>query len=110
MRRIAVAAVVITLLCGSSIAALAAPASHDAFQGLAQKFIEDDLHASPEMATDNGDHRYDSRLTDLSRASIQRRIEATKKWKHAFEAFAPDHLAAEDEADREWLIAQLDGR
>src|SRR5208282_6427492 len=38
------------------------------------------------------------------------RIRATKKWKHEFEALSFGHLVAANEADREWLIAQLDGR
>ncbi len=99
----------ILLLCGSSIAASAAPAD-DAFRQLTQRFIEDDLRTYPEMATEEGDHRYDGRLTDMSRAAIESRIRATKKWKHDFEAPSSGHLVASNEADREWLIAQLDGR
>ena len=41
---------------------------------------------------------------------IESRIRATKEWKHQFEEFGSDHLNAPNEADREWLIAQLDGR
>ena len=37
-------------------------------------------------------------------------IVATKKWKRQFEAASAEHLDGADEADREWLIAQLDGR
>jgi len=118
MRRFLIAVVAVALFCGSSTSIVAAaPSSGDDFRKLTREFIEDDLRTYPEMATEQGDHRYDNRLTDLSKAAIQRRIDATKKWKRAFEAlvpdhlgFAPDHLAANDEADREWLIAQLDGR
>lgn len=98
-------------------AGLASSDPNDAFQKLTRDFIEADLQTYPEMATDDGDHRFDDRVTDLSRVAIESRITATKKWKHQFESivpdhlgFSPDHLAPSDEADREWLIAQLDGR
>jgi uncharacterized protein (DUF885 family) len=98
------------VICGSLIAASAAPDDADAFHQLTNDFIESDLRTYPEMATEEGDHRYDDRITDLSRGAIAGRIEATRKWKHRFETVAHDHLDAPDEADREWLIAQLDGR
>jgi uncharacterized protein (DUF885 family) len=108
-RQLLLAIIAIALLgCAAKVAA-AAPAD-DAFHQLTQRFIEDDLRTYPEMATDEGDHRYDHRLTDMSRAAIESRIRATKKWKHAFELAASDKLAVAGEADREWLIAQLDGR
>ncbi len=97
------------LLCCGSIVALAAPGD-DAFRKLTQSFIDDDLRTYPEFATGEGDHRYDNRVTDLSHAAFQKRIRATKKWKHGFEAIQPASLAPANEADREWLIAQLDGR
>jgi uncharacterized protein (DUF885 family) len=97
------------LLCGSSVNAFAAPGD-EAFRGLTRKFIEDDLRTYPEMATEEGDHHYDTRLTDLSRAAIESRIQATKDWKRKFEAVQSERLDAANEADREWLIAQLDGR
>jgi uncharacterized protein (DUF885 family) len=101
--------VLVVLLCASSRCALASSRDDD-FRKLTQKFISDDLRTYPEFATDQGDHRYDQRLTDMSRDSIERRIRATKEWKQQFEVFAQTHLAPANEADREWLIAQLDGR
>ncbi len=80
------------------------------FHRLTQKFVEDDLRTYPAFATDQGDHRYDNQLADMSRAAIESRIRATKEWKHEFEAVSPKHLSAANEADREWLVAQLDGR
>jgi uncharacterized protein (DUF885 family) len=88
----------------------AATSADDDFRELTQRFIQADLRTYPEFATDEGDHRYDNRLADMSRAAIEERIAATKKWKHQFEALARAHLSTDNEADREWLIAQLDGR
>jgi uncharacterized protein (DUF885 family) len=101
--------IAVLLLCRTPIVASAA-LSDDHYLQLSHEFIEDDLRTYPEMATEEGDHRYDGRLTDMARAAIDGRIAATKKWKQQFEALSPDHLAAANEADREWLIAQLDGR
>ena len=103
---VAIAAALLLLPFSSSVSA----ASDEDFRQLTQRFIEYDLRTYPEGATEDGDHRYDRRLTDLSRAAIATRIARTKKWKHQFEAIAPTSLAPDDEADREWLIAQLDGR
>jgi uncharacterized protein (DUF885 family) len=109
LRRSLISIIAASLLGVSSIVASAAPAD-DEFRKLTLEFIANDLRTYPEMATEEGDHRYDNQLTDLSRALIESRIRATKKWKHEFEALPPDHLATANEADREWLIAQLDGR
>src|ERR1700683_1097520 len=117
MRRLPIAVAAAMLILVSSIDAVAAQSLSDIFHALTERFIEYDLRTYPEGATDNGDHRFDHDLTDVSRSAIQHRIDETKKWKHDFEAFVPDHLSfapeilsPEDEADREWLIAQLDGR
>jgi uncharacterized protein (DUF885 family) len=99
----------VLLICAGSVPSFAA-SRDDEFRKLTQKFIGDDLRTFPEFATDQGDHRYDNRLTDMSRDSIESRIRATKEWKQEFEGFPRTHLSEADEADREWLIAQLDGR
>jgi uncharacterized protein (DUF885 family) len=109
-RRLLVSAIIaVLLLCGRSAVLLAASGDDD-FRKLTQKFIENDLRTYPEFATEEGDHRYDNRLTDMSPGSIESRIRATRQWKHEFEVVGPTQLAASNEADREWLIAQLDGR
>ena len=104
------AAAAAVLICGSLSGVSAAPNGTNGFDQLTHDFIEADLKTYPEMATEEGDHRYDARVTDLARASIQARIAATKQWKHQFESFPHDTLPPAAEADREWLIAQLDGR
>jgi len=108
-RRFLISLIAVSFFCSISAVAFAASPNDD-FRKLTQKFIEDDLRTYPEMATDEGDHRYDNRLTDMSRAAIESRIAATKKWKHEFESTWSQRLDAVNEADREWLIAQLDGR
>ena len=90
------------LLCVAQPSLFAA-SSDDDFRKLTQTFIEDDLRTYPEMATEEGDHRYDNRLTDMSRAAIEAASRRPKNGSIEFEASSPEHLAAADEADREWL-------
>lgn len=85
-----------------------ANSSDAAFRTAARHFIESELELYPQMATEAGDHRYDSRLGDLSMKGISRRILHATKWKRDFEAFHPDRLSPANEADREWLAAQSD--
>jgi uncharacterized protein (DUF885 family) len=72
------------------------------------RFIDSELRLSPETATDDGDHRYDDRLADLSRAGIGAKIRHARVWKARFSRLH-DQLSPPNEADREWLIAHLDG-
>ncbi len=80
------------------------------FRQMTQNLIQEELRLYPQEATDLGDHRYDERLNDMSRAGIAKRIEYAKRWKHKFAALGADQLSPANEADREWLIAQLDGQ
>ena len=72
------------------------------------RFIDSDLRLSPETATDDGDHRYDDRLADLSLAGIGAKIRHARMWKARFSRLHAQ-LSPPNEADREWLIAHLDG-
>ena len=78
------------------------------FARMAQQFIDEDLRLYPEEATELGEHRYDDRLTGMSRAVIDQQIQHAAKWKRDFTQIPSDHLSPAHEADREWLIAQAD--
>ncbi len=78
------------------------------FRAEVRDFIESELRLAPGWATAQGDHRYDSRVADLSRGGIAERILHATNWKRAFEAFIPSQLSPEDRADRQWLVAQTD--
>ena len=78
------------------------------FRNLTRQFIEADLRQYPESATQQGDHRYDNFLTDMSHEGIERRRHHAQNWKRKFQDVRPDRLSSANEADREWLIAQID--
>lgn len=78
------------------------------FSAMVARFIDSEMRLFPESATDDGDHRYDGRLTDMSLAGIRAKIRHARDWQARFSrlhaALSPPY-----EADREWLVAQLDG-
>lgn len=93
----------------STVARHGAEALNDnQFRELANQFIEADLRQYPENATEQGEHRYDHFLTDMSHEGIERRRHHAQTWKRKFQNVLADHLSPANEADREWLIAQTD--
>jgi len=61
--KIAIAA---AFLLSSSILSVFGTPQDDAFQKIANDYIEQYLRANPEDATELGDHRFDGQLTDYS--------------------------------------------
>src|SRR5947207_14462419 len=56
----------IGLLLSLSIFNASASPQDEAFQKIAHDYIEQELRANPEEATELGDHRFDGKLTDYS--------------------------------------------
>ena len=50
----------------------------DKFQKLAAAYIESELVANPEQATELGDHRFDDQLTDYSHAALDKTLASQK--------------------------------
>jgi uncharacterized protein (DUF885 family) len=86
--------VVIALACVVTGAAFAAPNEDAKFESIVNDYVEALLKAHPETATDLGDHRYDDRLDEYTRASIERDVK-----------FARDTLAALAKVNRAKLSA-----
>jgi uncharacterized protein (DUF885 family) len=80
-----------------------------AFQGTVKRFIEEELTIYPERATALGDHRFDARLDDDSPAGIARIVSHAHRWAKILRAFDRNSLSPNSEADREWLLANIDG-
>jgi len=98
------------------IVAFAAPAfsqteslNDRAFKAQVSVFVETELRLYPERATHLGDHRFDGRVDDLSAGGIDQVIHHAKKWIAMFNAHDPKSLSPANEADREWLLAHVDG-
>jgi len=80
-----------------------------AFKGTIKRFIEEELTLYPERATALGDHRFDARVDDDSAAGIARVVSHAHRWAKIFRAFDRNSLSPNSEADREWLLANIDG-
>ena len=74
---------VITLAVGLSLSILMAKANpmDDEFQKIAKDYIEQDLQANPEEATELGDHRFDAQLTDYSPEAQARELATQKEFR-----------------------------
>jgi uncharacterized protein (DUF885 family) len=81
----------------------------DPFQLAVHDFIDAELKLYPERATSLGDHRFDNQVDDESAAGIARIIKHATYWKGKFESLKTPALAPDEEIDREWLVAHLDG-
>jgi len=60
----------ITILCLAAGASYAAPTEDSKFEAIVDHYVEALLKMHPENATALGDHRYDDRLDDYSRAGV----------------------------------------
>ena len=66
-----------------SILAVCATPQDDEFQKIAHDYIEQDLRANPEEATELGDHRFDGLLTDYSPEARAKDLAAWMKFSRA---------------------------
>jgi len=78
------------------------------FQRTVSQFIDAELMLYPERATALGDHRYDARVDDHSAAGIALIVSHANRWAKIFRAFDAKSLSPHSEADREWLLANID--
>src|SRR5215469_4950988 len=98
-----------TLPAGAQLADGARMPAASAFQHTVNQFIEAELKLYPERATALGDHRFDGRVDDHSAAGIARIVSHANQWAKIFRAFDANSLSPNSEADREWLLANIDG-
>jgi len=61
----------------------------------------------PTNAVQDGFHAYDSQLEDFSVATIQKEIAVSRRFQAQFTAFPADKLNAEQQADREMVLSNI---
>lgn len=64
----------------------------------------------PTSGTHAGLHRYDTQLEDYSRAGAEAEVKALRQVHGKIEGFSGDGLTAEQQADRELVLHEIDGR
>lgn len=85
------------------------------FEALAKKYIDEMLALDPEDATSLGDHRYDDRLNDYSRAGVAREREFAARYLRELDGIKSAQLSAVNRVDYriwhnrlEYSIFQID--
>ena len=78
----------LTVCCAHFVRAVTVTPQDVDFQKLAALYIERELQANPEQATELGDHRFDDRLTDYSAEALAKNLAAQKDYRIKLEALA----------------------
>src|SRR4029077_11933690 len=84
MRHVIVAT---TLALSMSVLCVRANPKDEEFEKLAREYIEAQLAAHPENATELGDHRFDAQLTDYSPEARQKQLVRAKEIREALKGF-----------------------
>src|ERR1044071_1884359 len=91
-----------------SILNIFATSQDDAFQKIAHDYIEQYLRANPEDATELGDHRFDSQLTDYSPQARAKDLAAQKDFRDKLNAIDGSQLTGANNVDFRILKENID--
>src|SRR3981081_1465381 len=80
------------------------------FQKLAAAYIEAELVANPEQATELGDHRFDDRLTDYSHAALDKTLASQKQFRIDVGTIDAAKLSGPNNVDLRILKDSIDNR
>jgi uncharacterized protein (DUF885 family) len=78
------------------------------FEDKVQEIFDTLVERNPGFATHLGIHKYDDKLTDMSRGKILEDISLTKKWLEEFKQFDRKKLSEEQKIDLDALIYTLE--
>src|SRR5437773_1856025 len=98
----------IGLLLSLSILNASASPQDAAFQKIAHDYIEEELTANPEEATELGDHRFDSQLTDYSAQARAKELAAQKEFRDKLNAIDGSQLTGANKVDLPILRENID--
>ena len=102
------------LMCAASLlwtsASFAGRTAQSAFERITHDYFERYLATHPEEATQLGDHRFDRKSIDASKAGIAVDRALYRKTLAALEAIPTSTLPLEEGVDRDILVADLHGR
>src|SRR5882724_627824 len=98
----------IALLLSSSIFSAYANPMDEEFQKLARDYIEQELQANPEQATELGDHRFDGRLTDYSPEARAKELATQKEFREKLNAIDGSQVTGANNVDFRILKENID--
>jgi uncharacterized protein (DUF885 family) len=78
------------------------------FQKIASDYIEEELTANPEQATELGDHRFDSQLTDYSAQARAKELATQKEFRDKLNAIDGSQLTGANNIDFRILKQNID--
>jgi uncharacterized protein (DUF885 family) len=81
---------------------------HDEFQKIAHDYIERELEADPEGATELGDHRFDGRLTDYSSEARAKELATQKEFRDKLNAIDGSQVTGANSVDFRILKENID--
>src|SRR6266487_2539277 len=96
------------VLLSLSILSAAATPQDDEFQKIAHDYIEQDLRANPEEATELGDHRFDGLLTDYSPEARAKDLAAQKEFRDKLNAIDGSQVTGANNVDFRILKENID--
>ena len=95
------------LLSSSILSGFGTP-QDDAFQKIANDYIEEYLRANPEDATELGDHRFDGQLTDYSPEARAKELTTQKEFREKLGAIDGSQLTGANNIDFRILKENID--
>src|SRR5438093_11394809 len=91
-----------------SILTTTSTSQDDAFQNVAHDYVEQYLKANPEQATELGDHRFDSELTDYSPEARAKDLATQKEFRDKLNAIDGTQLTGTNHLDFRIPKANID--
>src|SRR6266540_3749943 len=85
-----------------------ATSQDDAFQKVAHDYVEQYLRASPEQATELGDHRFDGELTDYSAQARAKDLAAQKEFRDKLNTIDGSQVTSANNVDFRILKVNID--
>ena len=105
MKKIAIA---VAISLSLPVVKLHATPQDEEFQKIAHDYIEEELTANPEEATELGDHRFDSQLTDYSAQARAKELAAQNEFRDKLNAIDGSQLTGANKVDLPILRENID--
>ncbi len=97
-----------TLFLSLSILTMRAVSQDYEFQKLARDYVEQELRANPENATELGDHRFDDRLTDYSPEARAKDLARQKEFREKLNVLDGSKMSGANDVDLRILKESID--
>jgi len=101
-------AIAVAISLSLPVVKLHATPQDEGFQKIASDYIEEELTANPEQATELGDHRFDSQLTDYSAQARAKELATQKEFRDKLNAIDGSRITGANNIDFRILKENID--